>query len=165
MSGFQQLYVCNRKDMQNKIQTSVVSGIVATIVMTLIMIIGGAMGMPKMSPPDMMSAMMGVPVAMGWVMHFLIGIIFAAMYVFIFSKLLKRISSKYLRGAIYGIIAFILAQVGFPVLDAVFGNTMPEPQGSMVLMMIGSVMGHVIFGIVIAMMVKREVSFTKQILK
>ncbi len=113
----------------------------------------------------MMSAMMGVPMAMAWVMHFLIGIIFAAMYVFIFSKLLKKISSKYLRGAIYGIIAFILAQIGLPVMDAVFGNTMPEPQGSMVLLMIGSVMGHLIFGIVIAMMVKIEVPLTKQILR
>ncbi|MEO5999257.1 MAG: DUF6789 family protein, partial [Chitinophagaceae bacterium] len=99
--------------MQTKIQQSVLNGAVATIAMTLLMVPGGVMGRPKMSPPTMLAALMGMPAAIGWVMHFLIGIIFAAMYVFIFSKLLKRISSKYLRGAIYGIIAFILAQVGF----------------------------------------------------
>ena len=133
--------------------------------MTLVMIIGGAKGKPKKNPPAMMSAMMGVPMEMGWGMHLFIGIIFAAMYVFIFSKLLKKISSKYLRGAIFGIIAFILAQIGLPVMDAIFGNTMPEPDCSMVLLMIGSVMGHVIFGIVIAMIVKTEVPLTKQILR
>ena len=152
--------------MQNKFQQSVVSGIVATIVMTLIMILGGLIGMPKMSPPEMMSAMMEVPVAMGWVMHFIIGIIFAAGYVFIFSNLLKKISSKYLRGAIYGIIAFILAQIGFPLMEGIFGaGNMPAPEGSMALMMIGGIMGHVIFGIVIALMVKTKTSFTKQIIK
>ena len=64
--------------MQTKIQQSVISGIVATIVMTLLMVLGGAMGMPKMNPPDMLSGMIGVPVAMGWAIHFMIGIIFAA---------------------------------------------------------------------------------------
>ena len=150
--------------MQTKIQQSVLSGIVATIVMTLLMVLGGAMGMPKMSPPDMLSAMMGMPIAFGWVMHFLIGIIFAAGYVFLFNKWLRKISNRVVRGAVYGIVAFIVAQIGFPVLSAIFGD-MPPPEGSMAALMIGSVMGHVVFGIVIALLVKPLVPSTKQILK
>ncbi|MBS1666395.1 MAG: hypothetical protein JST58_03380 [Bacteroidetes bacterium] len=152
--------------MQNKIQQTVISGIAATIVMTLLMMMGAAMGMPKMSPPDMLAGMTGMPVAMGWVMHFLIGIIFAAGYVFFFNKWLKKISSKMLRGAVYGIIAFVMAQIGFPVMDSIFGSgNMPAPEGSMVLMMTGSVMGHVVFGIVIALLVKSAIPVTKQIIK
>lgn len=152
--------------MQNKIQQSVISGIAATVVMTLLMVVGGAMGMPKMNPPDMLSPMMGIPVAMGWVIHFLIGTIFAAGYVFFFNKWLRKIGNRVFRGAVYGVIAFIVAQIGFPVMEAVFGSgTMPAPEGSMALMMIGSVMGHVVFGIVIALLVKPVESFTKQIIK
>lgn len=114
----------------------------------------------------MLAAMMGIPVAMGWVMHFLIGIIFAAGYVFLFNNWLKKISNKHLRGAIYGIVAFVVAQIGLPVMEGIFGNgNLPAPEGSMVLMMIGSVMGHVVFGIVIALLVKPVIPFTKQILK
>jgi uncharacterized membrane protein YagU involved in acid resistance len=152
--------------MQTKIQQSFLSGIVAAIAMTLLMVVGGVMGMPKMSPPAMLAAMMGMPVAMGWVMHFLIGIIFAAGYVFLFNNWLKKINNKYLRGTVYGIVAFVVAQIGFPVMEGIFGSgNMPAPEGSMALMMIGSIMGHVVFGIVIALLVKQIVPFTKQILK
>ena len=152
--------------MQNKIQQSVISGIVATIAMTLLMVLGVVMGMPKMSPPAMLAAMMRMPVAIGWVMHFLIGVIFAAGYVFLFNNWLKKISNQYLRGAVYGIVAFVLSQVGIPVMESIFGSgNMPAPEGSVALLMIGSVMGHIIFGIVIAILVKPTVPFTKKNLK
>jgi uncharacterized membrane protein YagU involved in acid resistance len=139
--------------MQTKIQQSVISGIVATIVMTLLMVVGGAMGMPKMSPPDMLATMMNVPLAAGWIMHFMIGIIFAAGYVFFFNKWLKKISNKIVKGAVYGIVVFIVAQIGFPILSVIFGD-IPQPEGSMALLMIGSIIGHIVFGIVIALLVK-----------
>lgn len=151
--------------MQTKIKQTVISGIVATIVMSLLIMAGAAMGMPKMSPPDMLAAMMKVPVAAGWVMHFMIGIIFAAGYVFLFNNWLKKIANKIVRGAVYGIIAFIAAQISFPVLGAIFGDAgMPEPEGSAALLMIGSIMGHVVFGIVIALLVKSSSPFKKPVL-
>jgi len=152
--------------MQNKIQQSVISGVVATIVMSLLMKLGAVVGMPKMSPPEMLAGMMKVLVAAGWVMHFMIGIIFAAGYVFLFNNWLKKISYKLLRGAVYGIVAFIVAQISIPVLGAIFGDAgMQEPEGSMALLMIGSVMGHVVFGIVIALIVKPVNPFTKNSLR
>jgi uncharacterized membrane protein YagU involved in acid resistance len=141
--------------MQNKIQQSVISGIVATIVMTVLMLLGGAMGMPKMSPPDMLAGMIGLPVAAGWMLHFMIGIVFAAGYVFLFNNWLKKIAGKIPRGAVYGIVAFLVAQIGFPVMGAIFGEAAaPAPEDSMLLIMIGSIMGHIVFGIVIALFIK-----------
>lgn len=164
MSGIGQSPVLKEKHMQRKIQQSVISGVVATITMTLLMVIGAVMGMPKMSPPDMLAGMMKVPVAAGWAMHFMIGIIFSAGYVFFFNNLLKKIANKIVRGSVYGIIAFIIAQISFPVLGAIFGDAdMPQPEGSMVLLMVGSVVGHVVFGIVTALLVKPIVSTAKAV--
>ena len=139
--------------MQTKIQQSVLSGIAATIVMTLLMILGGIMGLPEMSPPDMLSSIIGISDLGGWVIHFLIGITFAAGYVFVFNGLLKKIQNTVLKGAVYGVVAFIIAQISFPLMGAIFGEAnMPEPEGSMALLMIGGVVGHIVFGIVIVLM-------------
>ena len=139
--------------MQTKIQQSVLSGIAATIVMTLLMILGGIMGLPEMSPPDMLSSIIGISALGGWVIHFLIGITFAAGYVFVFNGLLKKIQNTVLKGAVYGVVAFIIAQISFPLMGAIFGEAnMPEPEGSMALLMIGGVVGHIVFGIVIVLM-------------
>lgn len=152
--------------MQNKLQEAVTSGIAATIVMTLLMMIGGAMGMPKMIPPDMLAGMLGVPVPIGWVIHFLIGNVFAAGYVFLFNNWLRKINNRTARGAVFGVIAFITAQIGLPVMETIFGGgNMPAPEGSMALLMIGSVMGHVIFGIIVALLVKPVTSPVKQPIK
>ena len=148
--------------MKNKLQQAVSGGIAATVIMTLFMILAGMMGMPEMSPPDMLSAVMGVPVMGGWVIHFLIGITFAAIYVYIFNTLFKKINSRPLKGTLYGVVAFILAQVGFMVMGAVFGEeNMPAPEGSMTMMMIESIIGHVVFGIVVVLMVKPVSSQSK----
>ncbi|MBG0780957.1 MAG: hypothetical protein H0S84_01675 [Bacteroidales bacterium] len=46
--------------------------------MTLIMMVGPMMGMPKMNPATMLSMMMGFPLIVGWIMHFMIGLILCA---------------------------------------------------------------------------------------
>ncbi len=141
--------------MQTKILRSLLIGIVATIAMTLFMVLGTAIGLPALRPPDMLAEMMGVSIAVGWVLHFMIGIIFAAAYIFLFNNWLKKISDRVLRGAVYGVIVFILAQISLPVLEAIFGDEgTAAPEGSMLMMMIASLTGHIIFGIVIALIAK-----------
>ena len=149
--------------MQNKIKQAVIAGVAATAVMTAVIFIGGAMGMPKMSPPHMLSAMMGVPVFVGWIMHFMIGTIFAIGYVFFLNRWLKKIHSKVLKGVIFGIAVFIIAQIAIPILESIFGTgNMPQPEDSMALLITGSVIGHIIFGIAVALLVKPETPLIKQ---
>lgn len=143
--------------MQKKFYQSISSGVLATFVMTLVMMASVYMGMPKMSPPSMLSEMMKLPLSIGWVMHFVIGIIFAVGYVYVFNRILHKVSNVYLKGGMYGIIIFIFAQIGFSVLDMIFGsNNATTPEGSMILMMVGSILGHIIFGIVVAFFVKKS---------
>lgn len=139
--------------MTNKIQKALLGGIVGTAVMTMVMFIAPMMGMPKMSPPEMLSMMMGFPIIAGWMMHFMIGIIFALTYAFIFIDVVKKLNNNILKGAIFGMAVFIFAQIAMAMMGAIMGG-IPPMEGSMLLIMIGSIMGHVIFGITVAQFVK-----------
>jgi len=136
-----------------KIQKGLVGGITGTAIMSLFMMLAPMMGMPKMDPAQMLSSMMGFPVLIGWVMHFMIGIIFAMAYVFFFNTLANKITNKILKGSIFGIAVFIFAQIMMGIMEAVLGGV-PPMEGNMVFMMIGSIAGHMIFGIVVALVVK-----------
>jgi hypothetical protein len=140
--------------MTTKIKQALIGGIIGTAVMTFVMMIAPMMGMPKMSPPAILSMMMGFPVGIGWMMHFMIGIIFAMAYSFFIINLVKKVGNKILKGAIFGMAAFIFAQIMMAIMGMVF--PMPPMEGSMMLMMVGSIMGHVIFGITVAIFVKEQ---------
>jgi hypothetical protein len=140
--------------MTTKIKQALIGGIIGTAVMTFVMMIAPMMGMPKMSPPAILSMMMGFPVGIGWMMHFMIGIIFAMAYSFFIINLVKKVGNKILKGAIFGMAAFIFAQIMMAIMGMVF--PMPPMEDSMILMMVGSIMGHVIFGITVAIFVKEQ---------
>ncbi len=141
--------------MDTKLQNAIIGGIVATIVMTVVMFVAPMMSMPEMDSPKMLVVTIGFPVAVGWIMHFMIGIVFAMGYAYLFLPQVSKISSKVAKGAIYGVIIFVFAQIMMQVLGAMF-PAMPSPEGSMALMIIGSVIGHVIFGIVVALFFKNR---------
>lgn len=133
--------------MKSNIIKSLIGGLAGTAVMTIVTMMAPYMGLPKMSPPEMLSGMMGFPIIVGWIMHFMIGISFAAVYVLILQKAFISLNTL-LRGALFGIAAFVFAQVMMLLMGMVIGG-MPSPESPM-LMMIGSFMGHIIFGVVVA---------------
>lgn len=137
--------------MKSKIAQTIISGLVATAVMTVVGLMAPYMGLPKMSPPEMLSMMMGVPIVVGWLMHFMIGIIFAAEYVYLVNPKV-HISNKILKGALFGFAVFVFAQV----MMFIMGKMMPMPMmegNMMMLMMLGSLIGHLVYGIVVALIV------------
>ena len=130
--------------MESSISKSILGGIVGTIFMTIIMIVVPVMGIPKMSPPDMLAGMMNVPIIVGWIMHFMIGIIFALAYVYLFAPKVN-IDNLVVKGAVFGFALFIFAQIAMAIMGAIF--SMPAMEGSMILAIIGSIISHVVFGI------------------
>ena len=136
-----------------KIQKALLSGITGTAAMSLFMMLAPLMGIPKMNPPQMLSSMMGFPILVGWLMHFMIGVTFAMAYVFLLIKLVSKIKSKILKGTICGLAIFIFAQIMMGIMGAVLGG-LPPMEGNLVFIMIGSIAGHIIFGIVVALLVK-----------
>jgi uncharacterized membrane protein YagU involved in acid resistance len=141
--------------MKTKIQQAVLGGIVATAVMTMVILMAPLMGMSKMNPAAMLADMMGLPIIIGWIMHFMIGVIFALAYVFILSGILGKISSKIVKGALFGFIVFLFAQVMMGVISAVMGG-MPAPEGSKTLVILGGIIGHIVYGIVVALFVPNK---------
>ncbi len=140
--------------MNNDFLRSIIAGIVGTIAMTALTMLGIQFGMPKMEPPIMLANAMGIPVAIGWVMHFGIGITLAVMYTLFFKKFLGKISSNLLKGIIFGVIAIILAQIGLGVLGAIF--PMEEPVGSEAMKMLSILSGHILFGIVTVLIIEKN---------
>ena len=138
--------------MNNLLLRTILAGLVGTAVMTAFMMIGAAVGMPEMNPPQMLATTMGTSVAIGWVMHFMIGVVFALLYTYVFQGWLTGIGSVLGRGAAFGVIAFVLAQIGMMVMGALF-PAMPAMSGNMVMMMVASLLGHVVFGIAVAYVV------------
>ena len=138
--------------MNNKVVKSIVAGIAGTVIMTVVMKVAGMLGMPTMDPPAMMANLLGMPLAVGFVMHFLIGIVFAAMYVYLFNPKVP-ISNTVVKGALFGVAAFIFAQIPMSMM----GDVAAPPEGaSMALVAVAGVVGHVVFGIGVALFAKNR---------
>ena len=138
--------------MKISLQKTVLAGIAATVVMTIVMYLAPMMGLPEMNAAAMLSGMMGAPIIVGWAMHFMIGIIFALGYSFLFVSTVK-IENLAVKGALFGFAAFIVAQIGMVMISVVMGP-MPAPEGGMMPMMVGSIIGHIMYGIPVAVIAK-----------
>lgn len=139
--------------MDTKLFQSVISGIVGTLVMTLIMYAAPLMGLPEMNPAAMLAAMIGIPLVAGWLLHFAIGIFFASVYVYVFNPKVP-IKSKLYKGALFGLAVFIFAQIAMGIMGSLVAGP-PLAEGSMLLLILGSILNHVVFGIFVALSVKR----------
>ena len=120
-------------------------GIIATAAMTMLMLVAPMMGMPKMPIGEMLAGFMGIPVALGWVAHFMIGVVLAAAYVVIWKE---RISGKpVVKGLLFSLIPFFMAQlVVMPMMGAgLFSANTPAPM----MMVMGSLIGHLVYGAVL----------------
>lgn len=142
--------------MKPSILKSIIGGTIATIVMTLVMLLAPFMGLPEMNAAKMLSDMMHIPLALGWIMHFMIGVIFAITYGLFIIGWLRKINSSILKGTIFGIAVFVFAQIMMAAIEAVMpasNSQVPDVHPNVALMMVGSVLGHLVYGVVVALLV------------
>lgn len=130
---------------------AVLAGVVATAVMSLIgFYLAPMMGMPKMDFGMMLGTnnpMMAMPYWAGWAIHFMMGIIFALVFVKVVAPMLK--GAYLIRGLVFGLVLFLLAQlIVMPLMgNGVFsGGHMPAIMGSLV--------GHLVFGALLGLLSK-----------
>jgi len=124
---------------------AVVAGLAGTAVMTIIMFVAPIMGMPEMNIGKMLGGFMGIPEAIGWIAHFMIGIVLALIYVYVFSS--KLLGNGIVRGVIFSLIPWFVQQIMvFPMMGAgLFASNTPAPM----LTVMGSLMGHLVYGAVL----------------
>jgi MFS family permease len=117
------------------------AGIAGTIVMTVLGLwIAPLMGIPPMNPAEMLAGALGGVAALGWAMHFMIGIILAVIYAVVAPRIP---GPPAVRGAIYGLAPFLVAQL---LVMPMMG--MPVFSGSAPLAL-GSLLGHLVYGAVV----------------
>lgn len=127
--------------MNISIGKAVLAGVIGTIVMTAVGLwVAPMMGIPPMNPAEMLAGAMGGMLALGWIAHFMIGSVLAVIYAVVAPALP---GPPALRGALYGIAPFLVAQIAvMPMMG------MPVFSGSMTMAM-GSLIGHLVYGAVV----------------
>lgn len=130
------------------------AGFFATAAMTTIMLLIPLLGLPKLTFSTLFMAIAGGHEVIGWVIHFIIGIIFAFIYVRFFNNLLPVVNNVG-RGAIYSIIMFVFSTTGMWLLIAWGFNW--ELKEDMSLSVIGNILAYLMYGSVLGAFFKREV--------
>lgn len=130
---------------------AVIAGLVATAVMTLLIYVGPMMGMPKMDMIGMLGTMFtedrGQATIIGGVVHFMMGILFALIYAWLWS--IGVGAATWLWGLVFGAVHGVLAIVAMPMMLNVHPRPPKMELGPM--MVAGIMMGHLVFGLVVAL--------------
>lgn len=123
------------------------AGVGATAVMTAFMLIAPYIGLSEMNAGTILGSFMGDSQALGWLLHFVIGIIMAFIYVQFFNHTLPVINDTF-RGMLFGIIVFIMSQIAFTLISLAGFLTWSEKE-DMALMVFGNCLAGMIYGAVL----------------
>ncbi|MCP4363575.1 MAG: hypothetical protein GY796_36715 [Chloroflexi bacterium] len=139
---------------------AIVAGTVGTLVITMVMAMAPKMGMPEMDIVGMLGSMFDKNGnrTVGWIIHLMMGMIFGIVYVLLWSAGAGSVSILW--GALFGMVHWLVAGLmmgGMGMMHAgVKAGTIDAPGvfmtnngGTMAFM--GGLIGHVIFGIVVAL--------------
>lgn len=110
-----------------------------------------AMGMPKMDIIGMLGTMFtanqGTARLIGIVVHFMMGAIFAIIYALLWSAGIG--AAIWWWGLIFGAVHAVVAMVGMPVMMQI--HPRPPEMARGVMTMVGLLMGHMVFGLIVAL--------------
>lgn len=134
--------------MNTKILLSVLSGVLGMIMMMIIMLIAPLVGLPKMIQPEIINALLGGSELVGWTVYIFMGAVFAVIYHYGFAHRLP-IESNIVKGLIFGFAIFVIAQASVFILPAL-GVKIPDSGASMLSIIAGNLVGHLIYGVVVA---------------
>ena len=123
--------------MKQNILKTILGGIFGTILLTLMALFVAPMMGVKMDPPAMLAMKFHVSMPLGWLMHFMMGIMFAFFYLVIVRILVGKVTNVWVKGLIFGAVVFVIAAVGMSVMGAM----VPSIMGLMALLM-----AHLVYG-------------------
>ena len=122
------------------------AGLIGTAVMTALLLIEPSVGLPEIAMGQILSTSLGstsahlsIGPAVGWLINFVIGMALSLVYAAFFVGRLP--GNALLRGSIFGVIVFLIAQVTFMPLTG--GGVF---SGGDVQMLAGSLLGHLVYG-------------------
>lgn len=139
---------------------AIVAGLVGTLIISMLMAMAPRMGMPKMAIWDLLGSMFnkdGNP-ALGWVLHFMMGVVFALIYAWLWSSGIgsATISGGLIFGAVHWLVVG-LAMVAIPMMHAgIKAGTVAAPGAYMansggMMGFMGGLAGHLLFGLAVVL--------------
>lgn len=131
----------------------ILAGLAATVVLSVLMIIKAKMGMmPDVNVIAMLAKTMGGGPAIGWLAHFMIGVvIYGVIYSAVFSKL--PLTSSAARGAALGVAGWLLMMIAvMPMMGAGFFGL---GLASGIMVPIVTLVLHLIYGVVLGTVYRR----------
>ncbi len=132
------------------IPKTLIAGVVATAAMTVFILVAPLVGLPHMQVGSLLG---GEHKIVGWIVHFDIGIIFAFLYARLANNSLP-VENNIARGAIYGIIVFVFAQIVIYTF-AITGMLVWDSKENWGLAVFTSSLGHLIYGSVLGTFYKK----------
>jgi uncharacterized membrane protein YagU involved in acid resistance len=125
---------------------AIAAGLVGTAAMTALLLVEPSIGLPKIAIGQILSTSLGstsahLPIGptAGWVIHFLVGAVLGLVYAAFFASWLP--GNALIRGTIFGLMVFVLAQLTFmPLVGGGFFS------GGDVQLLAGSLLGHLVYG-------------------
>lgn len=122
------------------------AGLIATGVMTALLLVEPSVGLPRIAIGQVLSTSLGLAAAhlpigpaIGWVIHFVIGMLLALIYAAVFARRLP--GTPLGRGVLYGVLVFVVAQLVF--MPLVGGGVFSRGD---VQLLAGSLLGHLVYG-------------------
>ncbi len=140
---------------------AVVAGIVATIVFTMILMMAPKMGMPKMDIVSLLGSMFSAKsnLVLGWMMHLMMGVIFALIYAFLWSRGIG--AATWTNGLVFGAVHWLIIGVVMAVVPmlhvGIKSGAVKAPglwmtgNGGGLMAFMGGLVGHAIFGALVAL--------------
>lgn len=123
------------------------------MVFTLLLEMAPAMGLPAMNVPAMLGGMFGMnSLAVGWMMHFVIGVGLIVLYAYVFAERLS--GPAWLRGLQFAVLPWLIMMVMVaPMLGILDPMLAKMPPGFFMIHLgamasIGSLVVHLIYGAV-----------------
>lgn len=122
------------------------AGFIGTAAMTALLLVEPSVGLPKIAIGQILSTSLGLASAysatgpaLGWIIHFVVGMALALLYA---GALARRLPGPVLlRGALFGILVFVVAQLVF--MPLVGGGVF---SGGDLELIAGSLLGHLVYG-------------------
>jgi uncharacterized membrane protein YagU involved in acid resistance len=138
---------------------AVIAGLVGTAVFSMALALGPKMGMPKMDIVGMLGTMFGqANRPLGWMMHFMMGIVFALVYAFLWANGILAPTGT--GGLAFGVVHWLIVGVIMGLIPMLHlgirrgevkapGVWMTNGGGMMAF--VAGLLGHMIFGVVVAL--------------
>lgn len=139
---------------------AIFAGLIGTVVISIVMAMAPKMGMPKMDIVGMLGTMFSETGnrTLGWLMHLMMGVVFALVYAFLWS--VGVVSLSWLTGLLFGVVHWLIVGLMMAVIPmmhagirsgrvAAPGLYMTNSGGAMAFM--GGLVGHMVFGLVVAL--------------